>query len=146
MKRYLLPSALILALGLTYALAQTITKSIQLTQAANGVIGMDSTNNVYFPTHVLNLGLAPAVSSCGGGTPAIAGSDFAGVVTLGTSATGCIITFKKAYAATPWCVVSSQSAAVAVSPFTYSVSPTAITEVQPSTSSNLINYICSGSK
>lgn len=143
MKRYLAPVALILALGLGVALAQNITKSIQLSQQP-GVIGMDTGNNVYFPAHVLSLGKAPAVSSCGGGSPAITGTDFGGVITMGTSATGCTLTFAKAYVATPWCVVTSQTSTA--TPVAYTPSLTTLTETQVSTSSNLVNYICIGAQ
>lgn len=142
MKKYLLPSALILVGFLGLALAQNITKSLQISQAPNGPIGMDSSNNVYFPGHILSVGPAtPAITSCGGGTPVIAGSDTAGLVTMGTSSTGCIVTFTRAYAATPWCVVTVQGG---VSQLAYTTTTTLIQVSQLSTSSNKFNYFCSG--
>lgn len=51
---------------------------------------------------------APAVSSCGTSAPAnTTGTDQAGKVTTGTSATGCIITFDKPFTDPPSCTVSS---------------------------------------
>lgn len=83
----------------------------------------------------------PALSSCGSGSPAISGTDSAGTVTAGTSATGCVITFSTAYAAAPYCVVTSQVAPGTSTP-AYSVSATAITLVQASQSGNKWDYIC----
>lgn len=82
---------------------------------------------------------APALTSCGTGSPAISGNDTAGVVTAGTSATGCVVTFNTAYAAAPYCAVTSQSQ---LTSFAYSISATAITVAQTSTSGNLFNYVC----
>ena len=46
-KRYLLPSALILAFGLTLGIAQTINKSVQLSQDPTGPVGFDTNNNEF---------------------------------------------------------------------------------------------------
>ena len=83
----------------------------------------------------------PTLSSCGTGSPAISGTDSAGTVTAGTSATGCIVTFSTAYAAAPYCVVTSQVAPATSTP-AYSVSATAITWVQASQSGNKFDYVC----
>jgi H+/gluconate symporter-like permease len=86
---------------------------------------------------------APALTSCGT-SPAIAGTDLAGIVTMGTgSPTGCVITFNTAKSAVPVCVVASQTAPATTTP-AYTVSATAITWVQTGTSSNKISYICVG--
>ncbi len=145
MKKYLLPSALILAFGLALALAQNINKAIQLSQDATGAFGVDTNNNVYFPGHVLTVGPGtPAVTSCGGGTPTIAGTDTAGTVALGTSAAGCTITFSKAYLAAPTCILNTATMA---SPISWTTSTTAITEVNyAAVSSQVVNYICTGAK
>lgn len=83
----------------------------------------------------------PVVSACGT-TPAIAGSDFAGLVTVGTGTpTACTITFSAAYSAIPVCVVNS---ATQLAAFSYTVSTTAIVVTQTATSSNLLRYICVG--
>jgi hypothetical protein len=91
-------------------------------------------------TKVRAAGTAPALTSCGGGSPAIVGSDLAGEVTMGTSATGCIITFNVAYASAPYCTVSWPAQALASQSYTYST--TAITLTQTSTSGNKIIYHC----
>lgn len=84
---------------------------------------------------------APTLSSCGSGSPSVSGTNFAGTVTTGTSATGCVITFATAYAAAPYCVVTSRVAPATSTP-AYSVSATAITLVQASQSGNKWDYIC----
>lgn len=146
LKRYFLPSALILAFGLTLAFAQTINKALQLSQDSTGAFGVDTNNNIYLPGHVLTTGPGtPVLTSCGSGSPAITGTDTGGVVTTGTTATGCIITFSKAYLATPYCVVSTQSV-LGTTPFQYTASLTALTITQGSATGNLINYVCTGLK
>lgn len=85
---------------------------------------------------------APALTSCGGGSPTISGTDHAGTVTMGTTATGCVITFATAYLTAPHCTVTWRATPLASQSFT--VSTAAITLTQTSTSSNLIDYICFG--
>lgn len=85
---------------------------------------------------------APALTSCGGGTPAITGNDVAGVVTMGTSATGCVITFNTAYTNAPYCVVTWIATPLASQ--SYVTSASAITLTQTSTSTNKVQYICFG--
>ena len=147
MKRYLkyiVPSSLILLLGLGWAVAQVITASVQLSQDPRGPIGLDASRNVYFYTHVLAPGgVTPAVSSCGGGTPAIVGSDTAGYVTEGTSAATCTNTFSQAYAAPPWCVVTSQTGA---SPVGYTPAAATLVVTNTSVSGLVFNYICTGAQ
>lgn len=82
----------------------------------------------------------PSLSGCGTGSPAIVGDDKAGVVTAGTSASGCVITFATPYNGVPFCVVQWQGTPLAAQ--NYTVSATAITAVQTATSGNLLNYIC----
>ena len=82
----------------------------------------------------------PALTSCGGGSPSISGTDVAGQVTMGTSATGCIITFNQPYTNSPYCTVywiatplASQSSATVA---------TGMTLTQTSTSGNKVIYHC----
>ena len=82
---------------------------------------------------------APALTSCGT-TPAITGTDTAGIVTMGTTATGCVITFNQPYTGTPYCVVSWIATPLASQ--SYVTSATAITTTQTSTSNNKLQYVC----
>lgn len=85
----------------------------------------------------------PALTSCGGGTPTITGTNLAGTVTMGTSATGCVITFAApAHPVAPHCIV--QWIATPLASQSYATSATAITLTQTSTSSNVAKYICVG--
>lgn len=84
-------------------------------------------------------GTAPALTSCGT-TPAITGTDVAGAVTMGTTATGCVITFNVPYVAAPHCVVTWIATPLASQ--SYATSATAITLTQTSTSNNQIRYVC----
>jgi hypothetical protein len=143
MKKYLLPSALILALAAGLAFAQTINRAMQLSQDASGAFGVDTNNNIYFPGHILSTGPGtPVLTSCGT-TPTIAGSDTAGLVTTGTTNTGCVVTFNKAYLAVPWCVVVSQSPAA--TPAVFVTAATGINITLAANSSVKVNYFCSGS-
>jgi hypothetical protein len=93
------------------------------------------------PTHIATAQTtAPALTSCGT-SPAITGTDTAGVVTMGTGTpTGCVITFNVAYTAAPYCVVDWIATPLASQ--SYAVSTTAITLTQTATSSNKVNYFC----
>ncbi len=95
------------------------------------------------PAHIASgQSTPPALTSCGGGSPAISGSDTAGIVTMGTAATGCVITFNVAYNSPPACIVSWPAQALASQ--SYAIAPTAITLTQTSTSGNTIVYHCIG--
>lgn len=142
MHKYLLPSLLILALSASLGIAQTINKAIQLSQDASGAFGVDTTNNVYFPGHILNTGNAgPAPTVTGTGSPTLSGTDVAGTITMGTSATTAIVLFGRAYVSTPNCVVSPQNAFTTTN-IAYTVTTTRISMTQNSTTANLVNYFC----
>lgn len=147
MKKYLLPTLLVLGLGLGLAYAQNITKSVQLSQDGTGTIGYDTSNGVYFPGHILSTvrgSPAPTVTgaTCGTTAPAITGTDFAGTVTIGSVATtSCVVTFGTAFVTAPTCVVSPKSTILAA--FSFATSTTALTVTQTSTASNTFTYICS---
>lgn len=145
-RKYLAPVGLILACFLASALAQNITRSVQLSQDPTGIFGVDSTNSVYFGNHILSTtrgGPPPTVtgSTCGTTAPSITGSDFAGTVTVGTSATtSCVVTFGTAFNTAPTCVLTPKSAILAA--FSYAATTTALTITQTSTANNTISYIC----
>lgn len=145
-RKLLGPIALILAFGLSLAFAQNITKSVQLSQDGSGPIGYDTSGGVYFPGHILStIRVAPAPSvtgsTCGTTTPSVVGTDFAGVITVGTSATtSCVLTFGTAFGTAPVCVLTPKSAILAA--LSYATSTTALTITQTSTASNTIAYIC----
>lgn len=98
-----------------------------------------------FSTVLDGIGLgsttAPALTSCGT-TPAIVGTDLAGTVTMGTTATGCVITFNSAKSAAPHCVVTWIATPLASQ--SYVTSTTAITTTQTSATNNVLKYICVG--
>lgn len=145
MKRFrhlVLPSLLILALSAGIGITQTINKAIQLSQDASGAFGVDTTNNVYFPGHILNTGVAGAAPSVTGtGTPTLSGTDVAGTITMGASATTATVLFGRAYVSTPNCVISPQNAFTTTN-IAYTVTTTRIAMTQNSTSGNLVNYFC----
>lgn len=116
--------------------------------ASNSVID-GTTSDTYFPGNAAgtiasggfyaNSG-APALTSCGGGSPAISGTDLAGTITEGTTATGCIATFKQAYSSAPFCTANLQNGLLLA--FSYAVSTTAITFTNTSASGAVVAYRC----
>ena len=93
------------------------------------------------PTHIATQqNTAPALTSCGTGSPAITGTDTMGIVTMGTGATGCIITFNVAYTGTPVCLVNWIATPLASQSWT--TSNAAITTTQTNTSGNKLVYFC----
>lgn len=146
MKKLLLPSALILVLAFGLAVAQNISKSVQLSQDATGAIGYDTNNNVYFPAHILTTGLAgaPTVSSPLGTAPTVTGTDFMGTITGGSgAATTATITFKTAFLATPNCILQTQNPGT--STLAYNVATTGI-NITGSLGTAIATWICSGAK
>lgn len=147
MKKYILPSLLILACFIGGAVGQNINRAIQLSQDPLGLIGYDTGNNVYFPAHILSTvrgSPAPTVTgaTCGTTTPSVTGTDFAGTITVGTSATtSCVLTFGTAFVTAPSCVVGPKSTILAA--LSWATSTTALTITQTSTASNTLSYICS---
>lgn len=139
-RRYLLPSAIILGLAASFAVAQNINKALQLSQDNTGAFGVDSNNGVYFPGHILSTGTGrPSPTVLGTGTPTIAGTDAAGLVTSGTSATTATVTFGQVFLTAPECVVSSQTAAT---PVGYTITTTALALTFSTASALKINYWC----
>ena len=85
---------------------------------------------------------APVLSSCGTGSPALAtgSTDTSGIITAGAAASGCVMTFSAAYTNAPNCLLAWQGTPLASQ--SYTVSTTAVTITQTSTSANKINYLC----
>jgi hypothetical protein len=85
-------------------------------------------------------GLPPVVSGCGTlPTTTVGDTDTAGMVTEGTIATGCTITFNVAKTNIPFCTVVDQSGLV----FSYTVSGTAIVVTNVGAlSGTVLNYQC----
>lgn len=139
-RRYVLPSVLILGLAAGLAVAQNINKSLQLSQDNTGAIGFDTNFGVYFPGHILSTGTnRPAPSIAGTATPTISGTDFAGLVTTGTSATTATVTFGQAFLTAPECVVTSQTVAT---PVGYTISTTQLALTFTTATALKINYVC----
>ena len=148
MRKYLLPSALILVLGLGFAIAQNITKSVQLSQDASGPIGYDTQGNVYFPAHILTtngLNGAPTVHTDAGTAATLDANatDFSGTLTGSANDTTVQIIMSKAYNAVPHCVVLSQNPAT--SPVAYNLVASGI-NITSQVGASIINYVCSGAK
>lgn len=145
MKKYLLPSALILALGLGIALAQNISKSVQLSQDATGAIGYDTLNNAYFPNHVLFAATTTPAINTGSGTAAtILGTDELFAITGGGVTTGLVsAVFATAFNAAPRCLVSTSGGTP--STIAYNTATTGI-NFTSIVGNAVLNVFCSGTK
>jgi hypothetical protein len=144
MKRILLAAAA-LALVAGLAWAQNITGSLQQSQDPRGIVGVDAAGNIYFQQggHILSSGgTAPVLSACvTGGSPKIVGTDFAGTITAGTTAsTSCVVTFGHAFVTAPNCVVTWNTGPLAA--MSWTTSTTALTITQTSNASSGISYMC----
>lgn len=112
----------------------------------------DATTGIYSGTNRLGIaghiesgvkfsGNVPVVTACGTTPTLVVGStDSAGTIIMGTSATGCVITFGTAYAVAPSCVVTWIATPLASQ--SYAVTTTAITTVQTSATNNILDYFC----
>src|ERR1035437_4482797 len=143
MRKYRLPSALILVLGLGLALAQTINKSVELSQDGLGLVGYDTLNNICLPNHLnstIRAGVAPVLTACvTGGSPTLVGTDFMGTIVAGTTAsTSCVVTFGTAFVTAPNCSVTWKTGPLAA--MSWVVSTTALTITQTSNASSSIVY------
>ena len=145
MKRFFLAFTTIICVGLGLAIAQTLNRSLQLSQSPLGPINVDTANSVYFPTHVNTTARPPTftVGTCGT-SPTIVGGDLAGTITEGTgSVSACSLNWQTAYTNAPFCVASSNSPTTPVG--ITAVTPGGITFSHTATSVSIpINYICMG--
>lgn len=142
MRKYLAPILLILGLAGGLAIAQNITKGIQLSQDATGPIGYDTNGASYFPGHInstARVGARPVLSTCGT-APSFTGTDTALRLTTGSAATTCTVTFGVPFVVAPACVITPEGAAVQP---TYTVSITAIA-MTVDVASTVYNIICIG--
>lgn len=121
------------------------------TPVSPSVTGSDLTSGIYFGPNRTGVsghlesgtgaGDVPTVTTCGTTpTPFVGNTDMQGSITLGTTASGCIITFGTPYSQQPSCIVTWRATPLAVQ--SYAVSTTAITLTQTSTSNNVIDYVC----
>lgn len=134
--------------------AVTISGTNQLIQfnkyTTAGIIINDSSGNLTSSTsikpginsHYSYGGSAPALSACGT-SPSIDGNatDSSGTVTVGSVATGCVITFANAYTTFNHCRITSQSS---ISGLAYAYSKSAITISASVLGGDLIDYSCDG--
>ena len=150
MKKLLLGLAFVLSLC-SGASAQNITQGLQGSQDGR-FIGMDVNKNIYWPSHMLwsTTGApaagTPVLSGCvTGGTPTIVGTDWAGKITAGsTASTSCVVTFTQAYGVAPTCFVTWSSGPLAA--MSWTTSTTALTITQTSNASRVIEYQCTGAQ
>lgn len=146
----------VLALACGVAFAQPIipyvtslgsTDIVQVIKNANPTAGNTYANITQLKAWILGGNSAhsgiPVLTSCGSGSPTVAGTDYAFRVTQGTSATGCVATFSTPFTATPTCVAVNQTAPGTSTP-AYTVSTTAVTLVTASTSGEIWNVVCIG--
>ncbi len=151
MKRLLATMGLVLALGLGFASAQNITKSLQGSQDPRGPVGQDTSNAMYFPGHINAFGqmtTSPSPATCGSGQEigvvTSNSTDVAGVVV--PQSTACQIFFGSPFNSTPICVTQAQSlAGASVNTLTITVASTGF-NLTSTISGGSYNYVCLGNK
>ncbi len=86
----------------------------------------------------------PAITGCGT-SPSVAGSDFAGQITVGSGGTdtSCTLTFEFAYAHAPACMVNYEGAIIAINAVP-STSAVVISKTAAFAAGSKIDYICVG--
>ena len=157
-KQKLLASAAVcLALGgAGAALAQFVTPATVTNLSDTDLIqdipnGVSASTNVYatgkvlrsyiFGSNTLHTG-KPALTVCSSGGGTIVGSDYAFILTGGTTAsTSCVATFSVAFTSIPVCTVASQTAPATTTP-SFAVSTTAVTITQARQASEVYDVIC----
>lgn len=140
--RFLLPTLLVLVGLSALAVAQTITRSVQLSQDTTGAFGTDANNNIYFPAHMNFPARAPLPTvSSGATTPTISGTDAAGAITVNAAATTVTATFGRAYLTAPFCIVTANNSATAIS-YTTATTSLAITAAGAAGAANVYRYFC----
>lgn len=83
-----------------------VTDSAGLTVSGSQIVLSTATG------HISTVGATvPVLSSCGTGSPTIHGSDIAGRLTTGTTATTCTLTFGATYTNPPACIVTAEGTA-----------------------------------
>jgi len=106
-----------------------------------GTVALNTDSRLEIEGHLTFEGSPPVVSACGT-SPSIVGTDVAGKVTTGSgTVTSCVLTFATQWATTPACVVSEETAAVAIRGVT---STAALVIAGADISSDVIHYICMG--
>ncbi len=95
--------------------------------------------------HIIYTGTAPTLTANCGTTPAIAGNDIVGRITIGTGGTdvACTLTFNKAWATAPVCVVATETTALLVTAAS-TTTTLIITSATPFTAADKLVYQCSG--
>lgn len=102
MKKFLIPFVLALSVG-GLAYGQSITKSLQGSQDPRGPVGLDASNNAYFPGHILDYTGSSFQPTIVGAVASGTVTDVAGIVS--TSTTTMTITFGQAFNQPPACIL-----------------------------------------
>jgi hypothetical protein len=139
----------ILSIGLLvggFALAQTITSSLQLSQDARGNFGVDSAGNLVVQgNRHINAqpsgGPAPTLGTCAGGTLVANSTDFSGSVS-GQTGTSCIVNFGQTYGTAPRCVASGSATTATSGPVTVNATTAALTMTLTAGVTTNLNWVC----
>jgi hypothetical protein len=101
---------------------------------------IDASQRATFASHILAASTTPTISSCGTGSPSVAGSDNFGTITAGAGTlTSCIINFGKTWGTAPACSVAFGTSALTP---TVATSTTQLTIGATSLTNYKIFYTC----
>lgn len=139
MRKYLAPIALVLALGLGFATAQTIIHSLQGSQDGRGPVGLDASSNAFFPNHMNPYGYLGVTPTTTGGAAIGIITDNAGVISTNV-ATTFTLTFGQAFLQLPSCSITATGVASSFIP-TFTVATTGF-RITTGQAEQEYNYIC----
>jgi len=106
-------------------------------------------NRIYFDNAahlVAKGGSVPTLSSCGTSPSVVVGTDSAGSFTVGSVATGCVLTFNQTWINAPHCFANDHTSVIAVGTTTTTTTITFDTATLAAISSQALDYFCIGNE
>src|SRR5258708_1461467 len=127
-------------------MAEALTNAIAPSDALGAATGTGLLVRAASPVligHPTFSGNTPVLSTCGGGSPAMAAgsTDNSGKFTVGTATATCTMTFATAFTTSVRCIVNSETTLAA---FSYSYTTSAITVTATVLGGDIVDYRCDG--
>ena len=113
----------------------------KIADLGNGTL--DAADSIVTANHFRTSGRHPAITACGADPSFTRGTDQAGAVTTGGAVTSCTVSFAKAWASAPVCMVQLFDSAAAV-PYLTSEGAGSITVAFSAAFNGVFQYLCMG--
>lgn len=129
-----------------FALAQTFTSGVQLSQDPRSQLPIDTTGNVYLTNnqhldYIVGNGTAPSINTCAGGTLVAGSTDVSGQVS-GSSGTSCTVNFGRAWVTAPRCITSGSISSATTGPVSNTTTTTVLTMTVAVTGAGVFTWFC----